>query len=181
MEESFDVLDKWGVRTGEIAGREKCHLEGLWHRAVVVFVVSMDNRRVLLQKRSAKKKLWPNCWDLTAGGHVLTGEIGYQAAIRETEEEIGLKLCLEDLLCAGSSISEDIQGEIINRHFNEYYVAHKDVDPAELTLQPEEVQDLKWVDWQEVRKRVRNNYEGLTDKIGCWESLLDYLESVQKQ
>lgn len=180
MDEKFDVLDKWGVRTGEVAGRDRCHIEGLWHRAVVVFVVSTDNQRVLLQKRSAKKKLWPNCWDLTAGGHVLAGEIGYQAAVRETEEEIGLELKPGDLLCIGSSISENIKDEIINRHFNEYYVVHKDVDPALLKLQPEEVQEVRWVDWREIRERVRNGYDGLTDKIGCWESLLDYLESIQQ-
>ena len=180
MEETFDVLDKWGVRTGETAGREKCHLEGLWHRAVVVFVVSIDNQRVLLQKRSATKKLWPNCWDLTAGGHVLAGEIGYQAALRETKEEIGLELRPEDLLCIGSSISENLKGEIINRHFNEYNVAKSDVDPAELKLQPEEVEEVKWVDWREIRERVRNNYDELTDKVGCWESLLDYLGSVDR-
>lgn len=114
MGEVFDVLDKWGVRTGETAGRKKCHLEGIWHRAVVAFVVSTDNQRVLLQKRSVTKKLWPGCWDLTAGGHVLAGEIGYQAALRETKEEIGLELRPEDLLCIGSSISENLKGEIIS-------------------------------------------------------------------
>lgn len=34
MEEMFDVLNEWGEYTGEVASRDRCHTEGLWHRAV---------------------------------------------------------------------------------------------------------------------------------------------------
>lgn len=34
MEEFFDVLNEKGEYTGNIASREKCHKEGLWHKAV---------------------------------------------------------------------------------------------------------------------------------------------------
>ena len=86
MNEYFDVLKGNGEYTNEVASREECHKKGLYHKAVVVIVLSTDNKKVLLQKRSANKKLWPNLWDITAGGHVLSGELGYQAVIRETKE-----------------------------------------------------------------------------------------------
>lgn len=50
MEEYFDVLDEKGKYTGEVETREKCHKEGLWHKAVVVFIVNSKNQ-VLLQCR----------------------------------------------------------------------------------------------------------------------------------
>ena len=56
MEEKFDVLNELGEFTGKIATREECHAKGLWHRAVYAFIID-DNGNILLQKRSANKKL----------------------------------------------------------------------------------------------------------------------------
>ncbi len=76
MEEYFDVLNNKGDYTGKIESREKCHKEGLWHKAVAVFVINSKGQ-VLLQRRSPNKKMWPNMWDMTAGGHVLSGEFDF--------------------------------------------------------------------------------------------------------
>ena len=91
MEERFDVLNELGEFTGKIATREECHKNGLWHRAVYGFIID-ENKNVLLQKRSGNKKLWPNMWDITAGGHVNSGEFGRQALIREVKEELGIDI-----------------------------------------------------------------------------------------
>lgn len=85
--EYFDVLNEKGIYTGEVKTREECHEKGLWHKAVVVFIINSKNQ-VLLQKRSKQKKLWPDMWDITAGGHVDSGEFGFQAIIRECKEEL---------------------------------------------------------------------------------------------
>ena len=89
MEEYFEVLNEKGEYTGEVETREKCHKEGLWHKAVVVFIINSKNQ-VLLQKRSGTKKLWPNMWDVTAGGQVLEGEMGFQAERERLISLIGL-------------------------------------------------------------------------------------------
>ena len=176
MSEFFDVLNEWGEYTNQVESREVCHKNGLWHRAVVVFILSTDNKKVLLQQRSSSKKLWPNLWDITAGGHVLTGELGYQSAIRETKEEIGISIDKNELTFIGATTSENKSGDIINRHFNEYYIVHKDVDIKDVVIQKDEVQDIKWFDKEEVIHRINNNFEDLTDKIGCWNYLLKYFE-----
>lgn len=176
MEEIFDVLAPDGSYTGETATREECHKKGLWHKAVVVFIVSSDNKNVLLQLRSAQKKLWPNLWDVAAGGHVDAGELGHQAALREAKEELGLDLRSEDLEFIGATTSVNLIGDVINNHYNEYYVAHVDLDTQNLRIQPEEVQDVKWVPVNELAERVANNFDGLTDKGGCWNHILHYLQ-----
>ena len=56
MQEYFDVLNENGEFTNKIATREECHKKGLWHRAVYGFIFN-KNGDVLLQKRSANKKL----------------------------------------------------------------------------------------------------------------------------
>lgn len=179
MEEIFDVLDKDGGYTNQVATRSECHSKGLWHKAVAIFIVSEDNERILLQQRSANKKLWPNLWDITAGGHVLSGEFGYQSVIRETKEEIGVEIDKNTLEFIGVAISESVIGDINNKHFNEYYIVHKDLDISETTLQKEEVQDIKWITKNELISRIHHNYEGLTGKIGCWDYLIKYFEMTK--
>ena len=96
MKEKFDVLNEWGEFTGKIATREKCHKDGLWHRAVYAFIVN-DKKEVLLQRRSSNKKQWPNKWDVTIGGHVLAGEFGREALIREAKEELDIDIDDNDI------------------------------------------------------------------------------------
>ena len=175
MEEYFDVLTREGDYTGKIESREKCHKEGLWHKAVAVFIMNSKNQ-VLLQKRSVNKKLWPNLWDMTAGGHVLAGEFGFQSIIREIKEEIGINVDKSDILFIGASISDTVKGEIKNRHYNEYYIVNKEIGISELKLQTEEVSDAKWFDMNDVIKRIDDNYNGITEKIGCWNYFKKYCE-----
>ena len=40
----------------------------------------------------SNKKQWPNKSDGTIGGHVLAGEFGREALIRETKEEFGIDI-----------------------------------------------------------------------------------------
>lgn len=175
MEELFDVLDEKGNYTGKVETREKCHKEGLWHKAVALCIINSKNE-VLLQRRSANKKLWPNMWDITAGGHVLAGEFGYEAVIREIKEELGIELDKNEITFLGSAISKQEKSGIINNHFNEYYIAKKDIDETKLTIQEEEVSEIKWISKEEIIKNIRNNYNGITNKEGCWEYLIRYYE-----
>ena len=180
MEELFDVLDEKGNYTEKVETREKCHKEGLWHKAVTLCIINSKGE-VLLQRRSANKKLWPNMWDITAGGHVLAGEFGFEAVIRETKEELGIELKKDEITFLGSSISKQEKGDIINNHFNEYYIATKDIDETKLKIQEEEVSEIKWISKDEIIEKIKDNYNGITNKEGCWEYLITYYEWLEKR
>ena len=115
-------------------------------------------------------------WDITAGGHVLAGEFGFQAIIRECKEEIGIELNPKDITFLGACISTNKKSDIINNHLNEYYVANKEIDETKLELQEEEVSEVKWIDKNEIVERIKAGYNGITDKEGCWEYLMKYYE-----
>ena len=176
-EEYFDILNSNGTFSGNVASRKECHEKGFWHRAVIMFVINKEGK-VLLQKRSANKKMWPNLWDITSGGHVLAGELSYQAVIREAREELNLDVKKEELTYVGCFTSEDVKSNIINRHFNDFFIVEKDINIEDITLQKEEVQDIKWFTKEEIFKKVDNNYDGITDKTACWEYLKKYLELI---
>lgn len=57
-------------------------------KTVVSALIIDDTNRFLVQRRSATRRLFPNCWDFV-GGHVETGETDAQALSREIREETG--------------------------------------------------------------------------------------------
>lgn len=175
MEEKFDVLNELGEFTGKIATREECHTKGLWHRAVYAFIID-DNGNILLQKRSANKKLWPNMWDVTVGGHVDSGEFGRQALIREAKEELGIEINDDDIKYLVGSTSINNQGNIINKHYNECYLITKNINISEIIVKQEEVSEVRYFSKGEVLERIANNYDGLTEKTGVWNFLQKILE-----
>ena len=175
MEEKFDVLNELGEFTGKIATREECHKKGLWHRADYAYIID-EKQNILLQKRSANKKLWPNMWDVTVGGHVDSGEFGRQALIREAKEELGIDINDNDIKYLVGSTSINEQGDIINKHYNECYLITKNIDISDITIQKEEVSEIRYFSKDEILKRVNNNYDGLTNKTGAWNFLKKILE-----
>lgn len=176
MEEKFDVLNELGEFTGKTATREECHAKGLWHRAVYAFIVDNDFN-VLLQKRSADKKLWPNKWDVTIGGHVNAGEFGRQALIRECKEELGIEINDNDIKYLVGTTSRYNKNGYINNHYDECYLITKSVSIEDLKLQEEEVSDAKYFSKDEIIERINNNYDGLTEKTVSWSIFKRILES----
>lgn len=55
------------------------------------------NVEILLQKRSLTKPNAPGWLHISAGGHINVGETPVEAALRETEEEMGLKIDADKL------------------------------------------------------------------------------------
>lgn len=86
--EWFDIVTPEGVIIGR-APREICHKrKELLHPVVHLFVFN-SNGELFLQKRSPSKKIQPDKWDTSVGGHIASGESVEKALVRETEEELG--------------------------------------------------------------------------------------------
>lgn len=178
--EYFDVLDERGQYTGKIETRGECHEKGLFHKAVALFIINSRNQ-VLLQKRSSSKRAWPNCWDISAGGHVLAGEFGFEAVIRECEEELGLLIQEKDPLFIGAVTSCTTTPHDIHNHYNEFYIVRKDLEVDSLKLQTSEVSDVCWFERADIVQKIQQHDPKLTEKEGCWEYLLKYYEWLDKK
>ena len=173
-EEMFDVLDENGVPTGQTVERKQAHIDGTWHRAVLIFVVNNKNK-VLLQKRSMTKSKWSGRWCATAGGHVESGDIGLYAVMRELEEEIGISVRASDVRYIETHRSCN-KGKGIDAHFNEYYVVHKNVRLKDVKIQESEVEEVKWLDYFDVRKMIEERSSKLTEKWTGFDAFVRYMD-----
>lgn len=72
------------------SSKDECHSgDGLLHRAFSLFIFNPIGE-LLLQQRSAQKRLWPLYWSNTCCSHPRRGETVEQAVSRRLHEELGL-------------------------------------------------------------------------------------------
>ena len=126
--------------------RENCHLgKGLRHRAYVVFL--FHDGRLLLQRRSARKLLWPGYWDVSYTSHVYPGETYFDAARRRGVQELGVEPGkLEEILAFTYEASFGRYSE------NEYCKVLAGEFDGEYHPNPEEISETKFVTLEWLRK-----------------------------
>jgi 16S rRNA (adenine1518-N6/adenine1519-N6)-dimethyltransferase len=88
--EMFDVVDEHD-HVQRQASRHEVHTNHWLHRAVHIFVFNREGE-LFLQKRSRLKDAHPSRWDSSAAGHVNAGDDYQETALREVEEELGVKV-----------------------------------------------------------------------------------------
>ena len=150
MEEYVDILNDVGEVTGEIITKKEAHKTGKWHRAIHIWIISEDKKRILLQKRCAEKKLFPNMWDISVGGHVSSGEDPLVAAKRELSEELGLDPNIYNFEYVRVIKEKFVDGDIISNEFVTIYKIMSDIDVDSLVLQKEEVSEVRWFNKSEL-------------------------------
>jgi len=142
LTELFDVLDGTGAKTGEVISRDEAHRSGAWHGAFHCLIISsQDGRgRALFQKRSARKKIAPNKYDVSVGGHYAVGEDAKTAGPREIREELGLEVRFADLLPLGRRIFVYCFDPGVREYeFQDVFMLERDIRVAGLNLQREEL------------------------------------------
>lgn len=144
MEEYVDILNDNGKETGEIITKKEAHKTGKWHRAVHIWIISEDKKKILLQKRCPDKNLFPNMWDISVGGHVSSGEETLISAKRELSEELGLNPQNYKFEYVNVIKEEFVDGDIVSNEFVTIYKIISDVDIDAIVLQKEEVSEARW-------------------------------------
>ncbi len=88
------LVDTHDQETGSL-GKVECHDgDGILHRAFSVFLFN-DRGELLLQQRSADKRLWPMYWTNTCCSHPRQGESMQTATERRLQQELNTASTLE--------------------------------------------------------------------------------------
>ncbi len=88
------LVDTDDQETGSL-GKVECHDgDGILHRAFSVFLFN-DRGELLLQQRSADKRLWPMYWTNTCCSHPRQGESMQVATERRLQQELNTASTLE--------------------------------------------------------------------------------------
>lgn len=91
MSKYLFVVDEKNNPLPQKLTRSQVHRQGFWHRTIHIWVLNHKNK-LLLVKRGSWKSQDPGLWASYIGGHVLFKESYEEGALREIEEEIGIKL-----------------------------------------------------------------------------------------
>lgn len=160
--ELFDILREDGSVSGIVRERGVAHLDGSLHPTSHIWIVRRNRKNgwdLLLQKRSLRKDSNPGCYDISSAGHVAAGDAYLPAALRELEEELGIRAEEKDLHLAGmrKAYFEDV---FYGKPFRDYeisavYIYDRPVDEKKLILQESEVERVKWMDFKECCREVK--------------------------
>lgn len=88
-DEVIDIVDE-DDHVIAVAPRRRAYAQGLRHRCA--FVLARDDRdRIFVHRRTARKLIFPSLYDMFVGGVLGAGETYDEAALREAEEELGVR------------------------------------------------------------------------------------------
>lgn len=170
--ELFDLYDVNRKPLGITMERGGAQPKGAYRLVVHICIFSSDGK-MLCQRRVDSKKVYPSLWDLSCGGCVDAGETSVEGAIRETKEELGIVLPVD----VAPSLTV-----YFNYGFDDVYCVTMDVDECAVTLQAEEVAQVKYLTKEQIHSMIDDksfipysheyidylffcqNHRGLTDK-----------------
>lgn len=176
--ELIDVLDENGIKTGEVLSRDEVHKKGLWHRAIVVAIVN-ENNEILIQQRALNKEKNAGMWDISAAGHISSGQDSLMAAAREISEEVSVSLGysveVKDFRFMFSFRKEQkFSDDFIERQFYDFFILRQNgLNADNIIYQKSEVNAIKFVTITELNEMREKGL--LVDREACYNALNDYL------
>ncbi|MGC5325465.1 NUDIX hydrolase [Brevibacillus sp. SYSU BS000544] len=152
--ELLDIFDEKMLKIGT-AERKEVHKRGLWHHTFHCwFVKVIDNDKyVFVQKRQKGKDTFPETFDVTAAGHLLSNETP-EDGIREVKEELGINVEFSQLIPMGIVANEIITADYTDREFCHTFIYLSDNDFTDFSLQEEEVSGIYLVKVNDLKELI---------------------------
>lgn len=118
-----------------------------WHGVVNVWLVNKSGD-LMVSKRAETVSGNPGKWQTYFGGHVLAGMSHIETAVKELEEEVGLKIDPSELhlIDKGQFANDD------HLHFYESYAYLFNRSPEELEFTDSEISEARWMKMSEFQQ-----------------------------
>ncbi len=162
------LVDTHDQETGSL-GKVECHDgDGILHRAFSVFLFN-DRGELLLQQRSADKRLWPMYWTNTCCSHPRRGESMQVATERRLQQELNTASTLEFIY------KFEYQARFGNLGSeNELCWVHLGRVEREATANDAEIAALRYADTKTLQAEIASNPDDFTPWFKMeWERLIE--------
>ena len=144
-DEIISVVDDSDKVIGDTS-RKEAHEKGLLHREVYVYLMNAK-KQVLLHRRADN-----HLWDHSSSGHFPNKQNYEEAALREFEEELGIKLELSELKEIGLEKLRTEKPQKTNYRFAKVFLVRKDILLDEFDIDKSEVEEIRYFDRTELNE-----------------------------
>ena len=151
----------------------EAHQKGIRHKAVSVFV--MDGTSVLIQRRALSKYHTPGLWANTCCTHPHWDEDPRVCAVRRLKDELGIE-GLSPTHREQIEYRADVGGGLIEHEVVDLFVAQTSKEALDLSLNPDEVAETRWVDIYDLASQVTREPNQYTPWLKIY--LADHLDLV---
>ena len=166
MAELRDLYDKNSNKTDKTYHKGETIPKG-YYPMVVMVVIRNNQGKFLMQKRDAAKG---GDWGVT-GGHPKAGETPIEGIITEVKEELGLTFSKEEFIEYDSGCD--------GQDCYKMYFVNKDIDIKDITIQKEELSEVRWFSMDELKHMV-TTHELNDNQISCFIKVCNYLDNHNK-
>ena len=139
--ELVDLLNNRKELIGETCERNSVP-EGKYRLSIHIWIVN-DKNEILIQQRSASRKMFPNMWTNT-GGACIAGETSIETVFRELQEELNVIPNIDNL--------ELIASYKRKKDYVDVWLLKQNININDLKFNDNEVQAAKWVSIEEWKK-----------------------------
>jgi isopentenyl-diphosphate delta-isomerase type 1 len=156
MDEYLDIVDEKGNVIGKDTRSNLHKCPNKVHRTTNILILNSKGQ-ILIQQRSFKKEFGPGIWEISAGGHVTSGDTPDKTAQKELFEELGIKVPLEFI--AKKVFKFERESELAH-----LYIGHSD---GPFKIDHNEIERVRFIDFDKVEEFLKkdNNMESM---LGLW-------------
>ena len=162
-EELVVLLDAAGRAVGTAPKAEVHHARTPLHLAFSLYVFN-DDGALLLTRRAETKVTFPGLWTNSVCGHPGPGETVAAAAVRRARHELGTEVGEARLVLPRFAYRAEMDGVV--EHELCPVLTARTAAAAELSPDPAEVAETRWVPWPEVVEGVLAGSLGLSPWAG---------------
>jgi isopentenyldiphosphate isomerase len=144
MVEYVDIYDVHNKPTGKKVARPNRYKEEYYCRGVHIWIYN-TKKELLIHKIAKTKKFAAGKWDLYIGGHVSSGELEKNTALRELAEELGIYAKNQQLkLVKVAKLREEERG-LVSNEFAYAYVFKYMGEMKNIKFDKSEIEELKFI------------------------------------
>ncbi len=154
-EEQVILVNKNDQQIG-LMPKMEAHEKARLHRAFSVFILN-ESGEIMLQQRAADKYHSPLLWTNTCCSHQREGESNLEAGKRRLQEEMGFTVELKELF--SFIYKAPFDNGLTEHELDHVMIGHYNEEPI---INPEEVENWKWMTPSEIQQDIAQNPEDYT-------------------